>query len=97
MAFLFILFRFSLFRAPSSGSGRVRSVSCFAVLLAFLPLLVGRLPVRRAPCGSAGFVKVLKLAVFAFLAVPFLIESTWSIVLVSTFLGFAFVLEMRTA
>ncbi len=97
MIVLLILLRFSLFRPPSSGSGRVRSVSCFAVLLAFLLLLVGRLPVRRAPCGSAGFINVLKLAVFSFLAVPFLIEPTWSIVLVSTFLGFAFVLEMRTA
>ena len=96
MIFLLILLLF-LVGAPSSGSGRVRSVSCFAVLLAFLPLLVGRLPVRRAPCGSAGFVNVLKLAVFSFLAVPFLIEPTWSIVLVCAFLGIALVLEMRTA
>ncbi len=91
MTCLLILLLF-LVGAPSSGSGRVRSISCFAVLLAFLPFLVGRLPVWRASRGSAGFIKVLKLAVLAFLAMPLLIEPARSIMLVSTFLGFAFVL-----
>jgi len=91
MTFLLILLLLFAW-APSSGSGRVRSISCFAVLLAFLPFLVGRLPVWRAPRGSAGFIKVLKFAVLAFLAMSFLIEPARSIMLVSTFLGFAFVL-----
>ena len=96
MTFLLILLLLFAW-APSSGSGRVRSISCFAVLLAFLPFLVGRLPVWRAPRGSAGFINVLKLAVVAFLAMPLHKESARPIVLVGTLLGLAFVLEMCTA
>ena len=42
-------------------------------------------------------VDMLELAVFALFAVSFLVEPTWSIVLVCALLGIALVLEMRTA